>query len=204
MTRITTRFGAASTADEVVADIDLTGTRAVVTGASSGISVETTAYGWRPSTWPTALRSPHSIRHQPPRAFRAGRGSARRLGGSGRGPHRVRQLQRTPGLLPSCSTTSISAPARTTVGCLRPVVPQEAKDGWVELEKAGRITMKTTQQGAATTLVAAVAPEFAHTGGHYLEDCNEAETVADEAQVSSGVREWALLWDTSVSLLGQG
>jgi hypothetical protein len=38
---ITTRFGAASTADDVVAGVDLTGVRAVVTGASSGIGLET-------------------------------------------------------------------------------------------------------------------------------------------------------------------
>ena len=41
MTRITTPFGFASTADEVAAGIDLTGRRAVVTGGSSGIGVET-------------------------------------------------------------------------------------------------------------------------------------------------------------------
>jgi NAD(P)-dependent dehydrogenase (short-subunit alcohol dehydrogenase family) len=40
-TRITTPFGAASTALEVVAGIDLTGRRAIVTGAASGIGVET-------------------------------------------------------------------------------------------------------------------------------------------------------------------
>ncbi|MFC4532797.1 SDR family NAD(P)-dependent oxidoreductase [Sphaerisporangium dianthi] len=39
--RITTPFGARSTAAEVVAGIDLGGRRAVVTGASSGIGVET-------------------------------------------------------------------------------------------------------------------------------------------------------------------
>ena len=38
---ITTRFDAASTADDVVSGADLTGLRAVVTGASSGIGVET-------------------------------------------------------------------------------------------------------------------------------------------------------------------
>ncbi|WP_433801104.1 SDR family NAD(P)-dependent oxidoreductase [Actinomycetospora sp. CA-084318] len=38
---IQTPFGEFSTADEVAAGIDLTGTRAVVTGASSGIGVET-------------------------------------------------------------------------------------------------------------------------------------------------------------------
>ncbi|MFF3561320.1 SDR family NAD(P)-dependent oxidoreductase [Streptomyces sp. NPDC002574] len=39
--RITTPFGAESTAAEVVAGVDLTGRRAVVTGGSSGIGVET-------------------------------------------------------------------------------------------------------------------------------------------------------------------
>jgi len=41
MTRITTPFGFSSTADEVAAGIDLTGRRAIVTGGSSGIGVET-------------------------------------------------------------------------------------------------------------------------------------------------------------------
>ncbi len=40
-TRITTPFGAESTAAEVIAGIDLAGRRAVVTGASSGIGTET-------------------------------------------------------------------------------------------------------------------------------------------------------------------
>jgi NAD(P)-dependent dehydrogenase (short-subunit alcohol dehydrogenase family) len=39
--RITTPFGASSTADEVIAGVDLTGRRALVTGASSGIGVPT-------------------------------------------------------------------------------------------------------------------------------------------------------------------
>jgi NAD(P)-dependent dehydrogenase (short-subunit alcohol dehydrogenase family) len=39
--RITTRFGAASTAADVIAGVDLSGRRAVVTGASSGIGQET-------------------------------------------------------------------------------------------------------------------------------------------------------------------
>jgi NAD(P)-dependent dehydrogenase (short-subunit alcohol dehydrogenase family) len=41
-TLITTPFGADSTAQEVVAGVDLTGKRAIVTGSSSGIGVETT------------------------------------------------------------------------------------------------------------------------------------------------------------------
>src|SRR5262245_58879953 len=41
MTRITTSFGAESTAAEVIEGIDLTGKRAIVTGGASGIGVET-------------------------------------------------------------------------------------------------------------------------------------------------------------------
>ncbi len=73
--------------------------------------------------------------------------------------------------------------------------------------------MKSTQQGAATTLVAAIDPAFARTGGHYLEDGNEVPTVANDAEVPAiggGVREWAVdpeaatrLWTTSVGLLEQ-
>jgi NAD(P)-dependent dehydrogenase (short-subunit alcohol dehydrogenase family) len=90
-------------------------------------------------------------------------------------------------------------------------VSQEVKDDWAEAERAGRFTLKTPQQGAATTLVAAVAPEFDGTGGHYLEDCNEAETVANNAQVSRGVRRWALnsdaatqLWEISLASVRAG
>ena len=39
--RITTPFGATTTAMEVVAGVDLGGKRAIVTGSSSGIGVET-------------------------------------------------------------------------------------------------------------------------------------------------------------------
>ena len=39
--RLMTPFGFTSTADEVLADVDLSGKRAVVTGAASGIGVET-------------------------------------------------------------------------------------------------------------------------------------------------------------------
>lgn len=88
-------------------------------------------------------------------------------------------------------------------------VPQSTRDDWAERIRDGRFVPKTPQQGAATTLVAAVAPELARTGGHYLEDCNEVETVADDADVGRGVRRWAkdpdaahLLWETSLELLG--
>ncbi len=93
---------------------------------------------------------------------------------------------------------------------LQRYVSQEVKDSWQRMQDEGRVRFKTPQQGAATSLVAAVAPELAGTGGHYLEDCNEAETVANDAQVSRGVRQWALdpeaaerLWDVSTELVGR-
>ncbi|MFJ8478393.1 SDR family NAD(P)-dependent oxidoreductase [Kitasatospora sp. NPDC094011] len=78
-------------------------------------------------------------------------------------------------------------------------------------EAAGVFTYKTVQQGAATTLVAAVAPQFAHSGGHYLDDSQEAYTVPNDADLAHhphGVKEWALdpaiaehLWAVSTDLL---
>jgi NAD(P)-dependent dehydrogenase (short-subunit alcohol dehydrogenase family) len=78
-------------------------------------------------------------------------------------------------------------------------------------EAAGVFSYKTVGQGAATTAVAAVRPEFAQTGGHYLDDCREAYTVPDDADLTDhphGVKRWALdpdaasrLWDTSAELV---
>ncbi len=78
-------------------------------------------------------------------------------------------------------------------------------------EAAGVFTYKTVAQGAATSIVAAVAPQFAHSGGHYLDDAQEAYTVSDDsslAQHPHGVKAWALdpaaaqrLWTVSASLL---
>ena len=62
-------------------------------------------------------------------------------------------------------------------------------------EAAGVFGYKTIEQGAATSIVAAVAPEFSHTGGHYLNDAQEAYTVPNDADLSEhphGVKEWAL------------
>jgi NAD(P)-dependent dehydrogenase (short-subunit alcohol dehydrogenase family) len=90
---------------------------------------------------------------------------------------------------------------------------QQQKDYLAAAEAAGAFVYKTVQQGAATTIVAAVAPEFAHTGGHYLDDGREAYTVADDADLftnSHGVKQWALdpdvatrLWAVSLELIRQ-
>jgi NAD(P)-dependent dehydrogenase (short-subunit alcohol dehydrogenase family) len=79
-------------------------------------------------------------------------------------------------------------------------------------EASGAFAWKTPQQGAATTLVAAVAPEFAHTGGHYLDEGRAAPVVPNDADLftnSHGVKQWALdpddarhLWTVSLDLAG--
>lgn len=88
---------------------------------------------------------------------------------------------------------------------------QAQKDSLAAAEAAGAFTWKTPEQGAATTLVAATHPALAHTGGHYLDDCQEAYTVPDDATLAQhphGVKAWALdpnsaqhLWQTSEHLL---
>ncbi|MBA3905283.1 MAG: SDR family NAD(P)-dependent oxidoreductase [Pseudonocardiales bacterium] len=78
-------------------------------------------------------------------------------------------------------------------------------------EAAGVFTYKTIGQGAATTLVAAIAPEFSEAGGRYLDDCREAYTVPNEATLAEhphGVKQWALdpdaadqLWRRSLDMV---
>jgi hypothetical protein len=44
-------------------------------------------------------------------------------------------------------------------------------------------------------MTAAVSEEFAHTGGHYFDDCQEAYTVPDDAALADhphGVTAWVL------------
>lgn len=101
-------------------------------------------------------------------------------------------------------------PGGVATGLQRNFTPQQ-KASLDAAEAAGVFTYKTVEQGAATSMVAAVAPEFAHSGGHYLDDSQEAYTVpndADLAQHPHGVKEWALdpttaqrLWTVSANLL---
>ncbi|MBF4588304.1 SDR family NAD(P)-dependent oxidoreductase [Curtobacterium sp. VKM Ac-2887] len=89
----------------------------------------------------------------------------------------------------------------------------EQKSSLDAAQAAGVFTYKTVEQGAATTMVAAVSDEFAHTGGHYLDDCQEAYTVPDDAALADhphGVKAWALdpaaaqrLWSVSDELLSR-
>ena len=84
------------------------------------------------------------------------------------------------------------------------------RDSLAAAEAAGVFTYKTVGQGAAATLVAAIAPEFAGIGGRYLDDCREAYTVPDDVTLAEhphGVKRWALdlaaadqLWRRSLDM----
>ena len=314
MTRITTRFGATSTADEVVDGIDLSGTCAIVTGGASGIGVETAralagagadvtlavrdvgagdrvANEIRETTGSAAVRAAQldlvdrasidrfadawdrplhllvsnagvmacppgrtaegwdvqfATNHLGPFALALGlrpalaaAGRARIVSVSSSGhlaspvvfddihferreyePWSAYGQSKTANVLFAVEATRRLAADGIVANALMPGgimtrlqrhVSQEVRDGWEEGLAAGRFTLKTPQQGAATSLVAAVAPELEGVGGRYLEDCNESETVANDATVQRGVREWALdpaaasrLWDVSLELIGRG
>ncbi|QIB35278.1 SDR family NAD(P)-dependent oxidoreductase [Ancylobacter pratisalsi] len=90
---------------------------------------------------------------------------------------------------------------------------QKQRESLNAAEAAGVFKYKTVEQGAATSVLAAIAPELAHTGGHYLDDCREAYTVWNDAALAEhphGVKEWALdpalaerLWQVSGELIGR-
>ncbi|MFC4244980.1 SDR family NAD(P)-dependent oxidoreductase [Gryllotalpicola reticulitermitis] len=101
-------------------------------------------------------------------------------------------------------------PGGVATGLQRNFTPEQ-KASLDAAEAAGVFAYKSVEQGAATTLIAAVRPEFAHTGGHYLDDGQEAYTVSNDASLGDhphGVKEWALdpalaerLWRVSTGLI---
>ncbi|MEU5957955.1 SDR family NAD(P)-dependent oxidoreductase [Streptomyces sp. NPDC047525] len=315
---ISTPFTASSTADEVLRGVDLAGVRAIVTGASSGLGLETarvlaaagaevtlavrnTASG--DAVAETIEKSTEGIRPRVVRLDLADRSSVTRFGDAWRGPlhllinnagvvtgglertHEGWELQFATNHLGHFALTSglhdalalgaadrdgarivsVSSTAHMRSGIdfddlhferrsydsqiayaqsktanslfaveatrrwasdgivanavnpggiatgLQRNFTTEQKESLAAAEAAGVFTYKTVGQGAATSIVAAVAPEFAHSGGHYLDDAQEAYTVPDDADLAQhphGVKEWALdpamaerLWAVSTDLL---
>jgi NAD(P)-dependent dehydrogenase (short-subunit alcohol dehydrogenase family) len=107
-------------------------------------------------------------------------------------------------------TANAVNPGGIATGLQRNFTPEQ-KASLDAAQAAGIFSYKSVEQGAATTMVAAVSNEFAHTGGHYLDDCREAYTVSDDASLADhphGVKAWALdpesarrLWIVSGRLL---
>ncbi|GAB3430491.1 SDR family NAD(P)-dependent oxidoreductase [Actinophytocola sediminis] len=309
---ITTPFTATTTAAEVLADVDLTGLRAIVTGASSGIGAETAralaAAGAevtlavrnptagqavaaalpRARVRPLDLADPATVRrfvddwdgpahllvnnaglvtgglartpqgwelqfatnHLGHFALATGLHDALALGAADRGEARIVAVSSTahmragidfddphfrrrvydPQLAYAQSKTanSLFAVEATRRWAADGVVANAVNPGGVATglqrhftaaqreslaaaEAAGVFTYKTVAQAAATSVVAAVAPQFAHTGGHYLDDAQEAYTVPDDADLADhphGVKRWAIdpatadrLWAVSASMI---
>jgi NAD(P)-dependent dehydrogenase (short-subunit alcohol dehydrogenase family) len=74
-----------------------------------------------------------------------------------------------------------------------------------------QVRFKTMEQGAATSVCVATAPQLDGVGGRYFEDCNEAAVLDPNAPNTtiSGVADYALdpanakrLWELSIALLG--
>ncbi|KAM0252755.1 hypothetical protein ACHAQJ_007593 [Trichoderma viride] len=73
-------------------------------------------------------------------------------------------------------------------------------------------TLKSAEQGAATTVWAAVSKSWENRGGKYLEDCKEAERGVDDGEVfgvgwvkqTYNLKEEDRLWKHSLELVGLG
>jgi NAD(P)-dependent dehydrogenase (short-subunit alcohol dehydrogenase family) len=86
-----------------------------------------------------------------------------------------------------------------------------APEALAALRSSGAYTYKTTEQGAATSVLAAASPQLAGIGGRYFEDCNEAPVLDPvRPDAGSGVAAYAVdpanaerLWDVSSELLGR-
>jgi NAD(P)-dependent dehydrogenase (short-subunit alcohol dehydrogenase family) len=90
-----------------------------------------------------------------------------------------------------------------------PIEEQRAL-GWLDENDQPREGFKTTEQGAATSVWAAVGAELEGVGGLYLEDCNQALPWSKD-NPWTGVMPHALdpdaadrLWDLSVDIVGAG
>jgi NAD(P)-dependent dehydrogenase (short-subunit alcohol dehydrogenase family) len=76
--------------------------------------------------------------------------------------------------------------------------------------RAGNLPIKTSEKGAASSVLLAAAPELEGVGGRYYEDCHEAEVIDHlDGYAAAGVAPYALdprnaerLWEESLRMLG--
>jgi len=156
-------FGFTSTADEVLAGVDLSGTRAVVTGATSGVGVETSL----------ALARAGAAVVLGVRNVDAGKETAARISeATGNADIGVARLD-----LADLGSVHIATNLQKHTGGLQ--TPRERR--------------KNPAQGAATSVLLAASPLLDGVGGRYFEDCNEAPVLEERpAMFGGGVAPFAL------------
>jgi hypothetical protein len=220
MTTTRTPFGFSSTAAEVLAGVDLSGIRAVVTGASSGIGLETArALHWAGAEVTLAVRDVEAgQRLVASGTFRINtRGpDVRRLDLSDlhsvkafvdawTGPLHVLvnnagimatpQLERTNDGFELQFATNYFGHFALTIGLMQALNPGAIATS-LQKHTGGLRTpearRKSVEQGAATSVLLAASPYLHGDGGHYFEDCNEAAIVAQRTADFSGVAAYAL------------
>jgi len=113
------------------------------------------------------------------------------------------------------ASRGVTANAVMPGGIMTPLqrhLPREEMIAFGWMDESGKINdrFKSTEQGAATSVWAALAPELEGRGGLYLEDCAQAQAWS-EANPMQGVMPHALdpeaaerLWDLSVKTTGAG
>jgi NAD(P)-dependent dehydrogenase (short-subunit alcohol dehydrogenase family) len=241
--RITTSFGAQSTAAEVVAGTDLRGTRAIVTGAGSGIGVETARAlaqagaevtlavrnldaGERVAADITAttgnarvLVAPLDLADQASvAAFVARWDGPLHILVNNAGIMASPELRTPQGWEMQFATNHLGHFALTTG--LRDALTAAGGARVVVVSPVGHMTgspaafepnstdvsWKTTEQGAATSVLLAASPLVDGVSGRYFEDCNEAGP--NQPGVRRGVAAYALdpekaarLWQVSLDML---
>ncbi len=200
--RVTTPFTAESTAAEVVDGVDLSGRRVVVTGASSGIGIETAR----------ALASAGAEVTFAVRDVAAGEAVAAGIDG-----------RAAVAPLDLADRSSIAAFVGAWSGPLHVLVNNAGvmslphtltADGWemhFAVNHLGHFALATglhralaaaggaPEQGAATSVLLAASPLVEGVGGRYFEDANESERVAPHALDPEAADR---LWGLSVQALG--
>lgn len=98
---------------------------------------------------------------------------------------------------------------RTNLGRHIPIEEQRAM-GWLDNNPALLERMKTVEQGASTTIFAALAPELDNHGGEYLEDCAISKGVNPDMNTFWGMGEQSInmeaaerLWKLSEEMVQQ-
>jgi NAD(P)-dependent dehydrogenase (short-subunit alcohol dehydrogenase family) len=87
-------------------------------------------------------------------------------------------------------------------------IDEAARAALADIPRPAGLEWKTTEQGAATSVLLATSPLLEGIGGRYFEDCNEARVVGADDDGGSGVRDYALdpdaaerLWEASLRML---